>query len=85
MATSVPRWACYSVCMCCRFGNYETNMGIVYMGIMIVAACIVAIPIYFPPWGGMLFPARSGATEEEVCVQHLNQIHGFDCRANAHC
>jgi MFS transporter, NNP family, nitrate/nitrite transporter len=48
-----------------RFGSNETNKGIVYMGILIICASVVVLPIYFPAWGGMIFPAKSGATEED--------------------
>mmetsp|Transcript_14667 Transcript_14667/g.46158 ORF Transcript_14667/g.46158 Transcript_14667/m.46158 type:complete len:342 (-) Transcript_14667:476-1501(-) len=40
-------------------GRYETDTGIVYMGIYIVAVTALCFALYFPESGGMLFKAGS--------------------------
>jgi NNP family nitrate/nitrite transporter-like MFS transporter len=37
-----------------------------YMGIMIIAVTSTVSLLYFPQWGGMIFPARKGPTATEV-------------------
>lgn len=48
-------------------GAYSTDLGFVYMGIMICCASSVILLIWFPQWGGMFFgPSKAtSATEEE--------------------
>ena len=48
-------------------GAYPTDLGFVYMGIMICCASGLIFLIWFPQWGGMVFgPSKaSSATEEE--------------------
>jgi hypothetical protein len=39
--------------------------GIIYMGVMVICMTMFVVPIYFPMWGGMLFPPKEGVTEED--------------------
>jgi NNP family nitrate/nitrite transporter-like MFS transporter len=44
--------------------SYSTEVGIVYMGIMILCCTSLVLFVWFPQWGGMLFPA-SHVSEED--------------------
>lgn len=44
--------------------NFSTEVGITYMGIMIVCITTLVLLVYFPQWGGMFCPA-SKASEED--------------------
>eukprot|EP01026_Neomeris_dumetosa_P067202 TRINITY_DN6545_c0_g1_i1.p3 TRINITY_DN6545_c0_g1~~TRINITY_DN6545_c0_g1_i1.p3 ORF type:complete len:168 (+),score=27.67 TRINITY_DN6545_c0_g1_i1:2-505(+) len=48
-----------------RDSPLETYEGIRYMGIIIIGVTLLVVPVYFPMWGGMLFPAKPGVTEED--------------------
>jgi NNP family nitrate/nitrite transporter-like MFS transporter len=37
----------------------------VYMGFMIIGITSLLFLVYFPMWGGMLFPAKPGVSEED--------------------
>jgi NNP family nitrate/nitrite transporter-like MFS transporter len=45
--------------------RYTTDEGIIFMGVMILCVTMLIFTVWFPMWGGMVFPARSGATEED--------------------
>ena len=48
-------------------GSISSDLGFVYMGIMICCASSVILLVWFPQWGGMIFgPSKKvSATEEE--------------------
>ncbi|XP_024403510.1 high-affinity nitrate transporter 2.1 [Physcomitrium patens] len=48
--------------------SYHTEVGLVYMGIMIICCTLPVTLIWFPQWGSMLFPASKGASEEDYYV-----------------
>ena len=54
-------------------GDYDTNVGITYMGIMIVAVTLLVMPIYFPMWGGMFNGPRKGYTEEDYYLADFTE------------
>jgi NNP family nitrate/nitrite transporter-like MFS transporter len=54
-------------------GAYETNVGITYMGIMIVAVTLLVMPIYFPMWGGMFNGPKKGVTEEDYYLADFTE------------
>lgn len=43
---------------------YTDQKGIMLMGIMVICCSLPITTVYFPQWGGMLWPAASDATEE---------------------
>ena len=55
-----------------RFSVQATHVGITNMGIMIIAAIVFALPIYFPAWGGLLKGPKEDATEEEYYLADYN-------------
>ncbi len=40
-------------------------MGFVWLGVMTMVITLPFFAVYFPMWGGMLFPAKPGVTEED--------------------
>lgn len=54
--------------------TYTTYEGLIYMGIMVMAVTLLVIPIYFPMWGGMFFPAREGVTEEDYYLGEFTEV-----------
>ncbi|KAL2631768.1 hypothetical protein R1flu_016454 [Riccia fluitans] len=52
--------------------KYPTEMGIKLMGIMIVICTLPLVIVWFPQWGGMLFPAAKNATEEQYYSSEWN-------------
>jgi MFS transporter, NNP family, nitrate/nitrite transporter len=52
-----------------RGSKYPTEMGIIYMGIMIIACTLPLTLIYFPQWGGMFVGPRPGTTAEDYYSQ----------------
>lgn len=46
--------------------------GLFYMGIMIIAVTSPVSLLYFPQWGGMIFPARKGPTATEEAYYSAN-------------
>jgi len=60
--------------------TYSTEMGITYMGIMIILCTLPICLIYFPQWGGMFFGPKANYTEEDYYLQEWNskeQQQGF--------
>lgn len=45
--------------------KYNTDEGLVWMGVMIVAVTLLVVPMYFPMWGGMFFKRKEDADEED--------------------
>ncbi|CAM6111062.1 unnamed protein product [Calypogeia fissa] len=45
--------------------KYTTEEGIKWMGVMIICCTLPLFLVYFPQWGGMLFPARETKSEED--------------------
>jgi MFS transporter, NNP family, nitrate/nitrite transporter len=45
--------------------SWSTQKGFVWMGVLVCCVTMILFTIYFPMWGGMLFPARKGVTEED--------------------
>ncbi|KAG6546127.1 hypothetical protein Mapa_012161 [Marchantia paleacea] len=45
--------------------KYSSETGIMLMGVMTLACTSVLFLVYFPQWGGMLFPPNSKSTEED--------------------
>lgn len=43
---------------------YSDQKGIMLMGVMVICCTLPLTTVYFPQWGGMLFPPSKGATEE---------------------
>ncbi|MCO5604800.1 hypothetical protein L7F22_058972 [Adiantum nelumboides] len=43
---------------------YSDQKGIMLMGVMVICCTLPLTAVYFPQWGGMLFPPSKGATEE---------------------
>jgi len=48
--------------------SYHTEVGFVYMGIMILCCTTLVAFVYFPQWGGMFFPPAKSASEEDFYV-----------------
>ena len=44
--------------------SYHTEVGIEYMGIMIICCTSLVLLVWFPQWGGMLFPASMYSEED---------------------
>lgn len=53
--------------------KYETYEGLVLMGIMVICMTLLVVPIYFPMWGGMLFPERQGVVEEDYYLSEFSE------------
>lgn len=55
--------------------TYSTEEGYKYMGVMIMAVTMLTWLLYFPMWGGMIFPASKApsATEEEYYASEYNE------------
>ena len=51
---------------------YTTEQGLVFMGLMIIGMTTLVSLVYFPMWGGMFFPPRASASEEEYYVSEWN-------------
>ena len=49
--------------------SIETYEGIIYLGYYVSAVTALVIPIHFPMWGSMLFPASKDATEEDYYIK----------------
>eukprot|EP00850_Spirogloea_muscicola_P007364 SM000037S13499 [mRNA] locus=s37:246587:250173:- [translate_table: standard] len=43
---------------------YTTEQGLTWMGVMIICVCVIILLVWFPMWGGAIFPARAASTEE---------------------
>ncbi|KAG0555191.1 hypothetical protein KC19_12G151300 [Ceratodon purpureus] len=52
--------------------TYHTEVGLVYMGIMIICVTLLCTVVYFPMWGGMFFSPKKNYTEEEYYVSEWN-------------
>ncbi|KAK9707374.1 hypothetical protein RND81_07G193300 [Saponaria officinalis] len=52
--------------------HYTTELGITYMGIMIIACTLPIAFIYFPQWGGMFCGPKSGVTEVDYYMKEWN-------------
>lgn len=50
--------------------------GISIVGIIVMVAALAVLPIYFPQWGSMLFPAdrRPTSTEEEYYAGEYRSV-----------
>lgn len=46
-------------------GSFHTEVGLVYMGLLMIACTMLVSLVYFPPWGGMFFPASRTVSEED--------------------
>ncbi|XP_024360978.1 high-affinity nitrate transporter 2.1 isoform X2 [Physcomitrium patens] len=60
--------------------SYHTEVGLIYMGVMILCCTMLVTLIWFPQWGSMFFPARKSATEEDYYVSEWTaeeQGHGL--------
>ncbi|KAL2608629.1 hypothetical protein R1flu_027202 [Riccia fluitans] len=57
--------------------RYSTEKGIMLMGVMAIACTAVLFLVYFPQWGGMLFPP-SKATEEDYYGSEWNVAERAD-------
>eukprot|EP00884_Botryococcus_braunii_P005895 jgi/Botrbrau1/15306/Bobra.0096s0009.1 len=58
------------------FGPHTTLAafkGLQYLGICVMSVAQLAIFLYFPMWGGMLFPARKGYTEHDYYTAEYTQ------------
>ncbi|KAI5057167.1 hypothetical protein GOP47_0027182 [Adiantum capillus-veneris] len=44
--------------------TYSDQKGIMLMGFMVICCTLPIVTVYFPQWGGMLWPAAIDATEE---------------------
>ncbi len=58
--------------MCCAqaafFGpttTLETHVGFKWLGVCVIIVSQLVALMYFPMWGGMIFPHKKDATEEE--------------------
>ena len=49
--------------------SIETYEGIIYLGYYVIAVTALVIPIHFPMWGSMFFPASKDATEEDYFIK----------------
>ncbi|KAJ8438524.1 hypothetical protein Cgig2_024613 [Carnegiea gigantea] len=59
---------------------YSEEMGITYMGVMIIACTLPICLIYLPQWGGMFCGPKANYTEEDYYLQEWNsreQQQGF--------
>ncbi|KAG0557807.1 hypothetical protein KC19_11G158500 [Ceratodon purpureus] len=53
--------------------SYHTEVGINNMGIMIIACTSLVLLVWFPQWGGMLFPASKKSSEEEYYASEYSE------------
>jgi MFS transporter, NNP family, nitrate/nitrite transporter len=51
----------------------QVYQGIIFMGIMVLCMSVFVIPMYFPMWGGMIYPPREGATEEDYYLGEFSE------------
>jgi NNP family nitrate/nitrite transporter-like MFS transporter len=45
--------------------SYQTEVGIEYMGVMIISCTALVLLVWFPQWGGMLVPPLKSSSEED--------------------
>ncbi|KAG0608241.1 hypothetical protein M758_8G090500 [Ceratodon purpureus] len=50
--------------------TYHTEVGITNMGIMIIAVTALVLFVWFPQWGGMLFPASKMSEEDYYASEY---------------
>ena len=50
--------------------TYSTEKGIVNMGIMIISCTALVLLVWFPQWGGMLFPASKASEEDYYASEY---------------
>ncbi|GMH01576.1 hypothetical protein Nepgr_003415 [Nepenthes gracilis] len=53
--------------------RYSTQLGLTYMGMMIVACTIMIATIYFPMWGGMLCSPKLNFTEQDYYMAEWSE------------
>jgi NNP family nitrate/nitrite transporter-like MFS transporter len=50
--------------------SIETYEGLQYLGYTVIGVTALVIPIHFPMWGSMFFPASKTATEEDYYIHN---------------